>query len=240
MNSQGLGDGIEGDHAPPAPWQHNQDTEDTDDPWGRHGGEPRAQGGGNTNGQKILNQVHFLSQTAQDYLDDQPVEKRVAGLEESARGDFGQKKRWPGKNKESHMRAAWQGLDAPGYSTGDTEGDAAQAKRARVADVQPFGIEGDVPEVSGGYDLTSAELSYSGIVYHKQNKIGLVVILRVIEELRGGAPRRACLRSCVFGGCSVAQCDYDHDNAPLTDEQRLQVLRRARDLVLAGKATSGV
>ena len=177
MNSQGLGDGIEGDHAPPAPWQHNQDTEDTDDPWGRHGGEPRAQGGGNTNGQQLPNQVHFQSQTAQDYLDDQPVEKRVAGLEESARGDFGQKKRWPGENKETHMRAAWQELDAPGYSTGDTEGDAAQAKRARLA------IEGDVPEVSGEYDLTSAELSYSGIIRHKQNKIGLVVILKAMQEL---------------------------------------------------------
>ena len=159
---------------------------------------------------------------------------RAAGLEERTRDDLGQKKRWPRENKETHMRAAWQELDAPGYSTGDTEGDAAQAKRARLA------IEGDVPEVSGEYDLTSAELSYSGIIRHKQNKIGLVVILRVMQELRGRTPQRACLRSCVFGGCTVAQCDYDHDRAPLTDEQRLKVLRRTRDLILAGKATLGV
>ena len=164
------------------------------------------------------------------------VEERIraAGLEERTCGDLGQKKLWPRENKETHMRAAWQELDAPGYSTGDTEGDAAQAKRARLA------IEGDVPEVSGEYDLTSAELSYSGIIRHKQNKIGLVVILRVMQELRGRTPQRACLRSCVFGGCTVAQCDYDHDRAPLTDEQRLKVLRRARDLILAGKATLGV
>ena len=61
------------------------------------------------------------------------VEERIRVFvdEERARDDTGQKKRWPGENKEAHMRAALQGLDAPGYSTGDTEGDAAQAKRAR-------------------------------------------------------------------------------------------------------------
>ena len=92
--------------------------------------------------------------------------------------------------------------------------------------------------VSEVYDLTSDKLSYSSIVHHKQNKTGLVIIMKVIEELLERAPRCACLRSYVFGGCAVAQCDYDHDNAPLTDEQRLQVLRRARDLILAGKASS--
>ena len=177
-----------------------------------------------------------IRQRARDLVLAGKIETRVAGLEESARGDFGQKKRWPGKNKESHMRAAWQGLDAPGYSTGDTEGDAAQEKRARVAIEGE--VEGKVPEVSGEYDLTSAELSYSGIIRHKQNSTGLVIILRVMEQIRVEAPRGVCIRSYVFEGCQGAECNYDHDKPPLADEQRLQVLRRARDLILAGKATS--
>ena len=166
------------------------------------------------------------------------IEERIRAFvdEKRAHGDLGQKKRWPEENKGTHMRTAWQELDAPGYSTGDTEGDAAQEKRARVAIEGE--VEGKVPEVSGEYDLTSAELSYSGIIRHKQNSTGLVIILRVMEQIRVEAPRGVCIRSYVFEGCQGTECNYDHDKPPLADEQRLQVLRRARDLILAGKATS--
>ena len=96
----------------------------------------------------------------------------------------------------------------------------------------------NIPDVSSGHELTSPELSYDGIIRNEKNNTGMNVLLTAIREHGHDLPKSDCLRHRVFGGCSVPSCTFKHDNAPFTDDQRLQFLKRTRDLILAGKATS--
>ena len=96
----------------------------------------------------------------------------------------------------------------------------------------------NIPDVSSGHELTSPELAYDGIIRNVKNNTGMNVLLTAIREHGHDLPKSDCLRHRVFGGCSVPSCTFKHDNAPFTDDQRLQFLKRTRDLILAGKATS--
>ena len=96
----------------------------------------------------------------------------------------------------------------------------------------------NIPDVSSGHELTSPELAYDGIIRNEKNNTGMNVLLTAIREHGHDLPKSDCLRHRVFGGCSVPSCTFKHDNAPFTDDQRLQFLKRTRDLILAGKATS--
>ena len=94
---------------------------------------------------------------------------------------------------------AWQGLEAPGYSTGDTEGDAAQAKRARVADVQPLAIEEECTEQLQAEQRRVAEI---GGVQKSQQQCGL---------FNGEAGSCSYGSSCTFVHLGAAELEKKRD-----------------------------
>ena len=152
------------------------------------------------------------------------VEERIRVFvdEERARGDLGQKKRWRQDNEDSQEL---------GESSSKNDR-ASQKKDKKGRDA----ISAEVPGVSSKYDLTSSELSFEGIVNHEKNKKGFIVFLKAVTSLDMNLPKNGCIRSCIFGECSMKNCAYSHDTAAFSDTQRLAIRRRARDLVLAGKS----
>ena len=92
------------------------------------------------------------------------------------------------------------------------------------------------PEVSSKFNLTSSELSAEGLLQHSQNGRGMAPVLRAATLLKESVPARVCARHLLFGSCTVTDCSFDHSPTPWPDDKRLRVLRKARDIIVAGQS----
>jgi len=93
-----------------------------------------------------------------------------------------------------------------------------------------------VPAVSSQYNLTSNELSAEGLLQHSENTRGMAPVLRAASLLKEPVPARACARHLIFGSCTATDCSFDHSPTPWPDDKRLRVLRKARDIIVAGRS----
>ena len=92
------------------------------------------------------------------------------------------------------------------------------------------------PAVSSQYGLVSNELSAEGLLRHSLNSCGLAPVLRAATLLQTPVPARVCARHLLFGSCTATGCSFDHLPTPWPDDKRLRILRKARDIIVAGQS----
>ena len=131
-------------------------------------------------------------------------------------------------NAHGPKRKRLQITSARGNSGGDNGSDGGASTTGTL---DPAAA---APAVSSQYDPASNELSAEGLLQHPFNSRGLAPVLRAATFLQTPVPARVCGRYMLFGNCTTTGCSFDHSATPWPDDKRLRILRKARDIIVAG------
>ena len=89
------------------------------------------------------------------------------------------------------------------------------------------------PAVSSQYGLVSNELSAEGLLRHSLNSCGLAPVLRAATLLQTPVFRRTFALAICFWQLHTGR-SFDHSPTPWPDDKWLRILRKARDIIVAG------
>ena len=73
----------------------------------------------------------------------------------------------------------------------------------------------------------------------ERTKIAMVLgafEVEITDLVMSNIDNRVCARHLLFGSCTVTDCSFDHSPTPWPDDKRLRVLRKARDIIVAGQS----